>query len=40
MIRETGAVPSLMAEVLAREIRRQLLDDKADLGPLKLIPDW
>lgn len=33
-----NAVPSLLAEVLAREIRRQLLDDDANLGPLKLIP--
>jgi DNA (cytosine-5)-methyltransferase 1 len=33
-----NAVPSLLAEVLAREIRRQLLDDSRKLGPLKLIP--
>ncbi|MBW7057518.1 DNA (cytosine-5-)-methyltransferase [Paracoccus bogoriensis] len=33
-----NAVPSLLAEVLAREIRRQLLRDKSRLGPLKLIP--
>lgn len=33
-----NAVPSLLAEVLAREIRRQLLGDAADLGPLRLIP--
>lgn len=33
-----NAVPSLLAEVLAREIRRQLLGDKRKLGPLKLIP--
>jgi len=33
-----NAVPSLLAEVLAREIRRQLLGDPRDLGPLKLIP--
>ena len=33
-----NAVPSLVAEVLAREIRRQLLGDKRNLGPLKLIP--
>ena len=33
-----NAVPSLVAEVLAREIRRQLLGDKRILGPLKLIP--
>lgn len=33
-----NAVPSLLAEVLAREIRRQLLGDGKDLGPLKLIP--
>ena len=32
-----NAVPSLLAEVLAREIRRQLLGDKDKLGPLKLI---
>lgn len=33
-----NAVPSLLAEVLARAIRRQLLDDFEDLGPLKLMP--
>ena len=33
-----NAVPSLVTEVLAREIRKQLLDDSSDLGPLKLIP--
>ena len=33
-----NAVPSLLAEVLAREIRRQLLDDATDPSPLKLIP--
>ena len=33
-----NAVPSLLAEVLAREIRRQLLGDDRDLGSLKLIP--
>ena len=33
-----NAVPSLMAEVLAREIRRQLLGDTTDLGPLRLLP--
>jgi DNA (cytosine-5)-methyltransferase 1 len=33
-----NAVPSLLAEVLAREIRQQLLDDHEDLGPLKLLP--
>lgn len=33
-----NAVPSLLAEVLGREIRRQLLGDKRDLGALKLIP--
>lgn len=33
-----NAVPSLLAEVLAREIRRQLLDDETKLGPLKLLP--
>jgi len=33
-----NAVPSLLAEVLAREIRRQLLGDKGNLGTLKLIP--
>ncbi|MDQ8727390.1 DNA cytosine methyltransferase [Bradyrhizobium sp. LHD-71] len=32
-----NAVPSLLAEVLAREIRRQLLGDKKSLGALKLI---
>lgn len=33
-----NAVPSLLAEVLGREIRKQLLDDDTNLGPLKLIP--
>ena len=33
-----NAVPSLLAEVLARQIRRQLLGDESELGPLKLIP--
>jgi len=33
-----NAVPSLLAEVLAREIRRQLLHDTTNFGPLKLIP--
>ncbi len=33
-----NAVPSLLAEVLAREIRRQLLGDQRDLGRLKLMP--
>ena len=33
-----NAVPSLIAEVLAREIRRQLLDDSSDLGELRLLP--
>ena len=33
-----NAVPSLLAEVLAREIRHQLLDDYEELGPLKLLP--
>lgn len=33
-----NAVPSLLAEVLAREIRRQLLDDATDPSPLKLMP--
>ena len=33
-----NAVPSLMAEVLAREIRCQLLGDTVDLGPLKQLP--
>lgn len=33
-----NAVPSLLAEVLAREIRRQLLGDQNDSGPLRLIP--
>jgi DNA (cytosine-5)-methyltransferase 1 len=33
-----NAVPSLLAEVLAREIRRQLLDKAHDPGPLQLIP--
>ena len=33
-----NAVPSLLAEVLAREIRRQLLGDERDLGALSLMP--
>ena len=33
-----NAVPSLLAEVLAREIRHQLLDDPAEPSPLKLMP--
>ncbi len=33
-----NAVPSLLTEVLAREIRQQLLKDKADPGPLGLMP--
>lgn len=33
-----NAVPSALAEVLAREIRKQLLGMKKDLGPLHLIP--
>jgi DNA (cytosine-5)-methyltransferase 1 len=33
-----NAVPSLLAEVLARAIRRQLLGDMEELGPLKLLP--
>ena len=33
-----NAVPSLIAEVLAREIRCQLLGDESAHGPLKLIP--
>ena len=33
-----NAVPSLVTEVLGREIRRQLLGDKIELGPLKLLP--
>lgn len=33
-----NAVPSLLAEVLGREIRKQFLSDDADLGTLKLIP--
>ena len=32
-----NAVPSLLAEVLAREIRRQLLGDRRDSGGLKLL---
>ena len=32
-----NAVPSLLAEVLAREIRCQLLGDRRDLSELKLI---
>ena len=33
-----NAVPSALAEVLAREIRRQLLGEKKEFGPLLLIP--
>lgn len=33
-----NAVPSLLAEILAREIRSQLLGDKRDLGALQLMP--
>lgn len=33
-----NAVPSLLAEVLAREIRRQLMGDGRDLGALRLMP--
>ena len=33
-----NAVPSLLTEVLAREIRRQLLGDSSDHGRLRLIP--
>ena len=33
-----NAVPSLLAEVLAREMRHQLLGDKRTLGPFKLLP--
>ena len=33
-----NAVPSLLAEVLAREIRRQLLDVRRDPGGLQLMP--
>ncbi len=33
-----NAVPSLLAEVLAREIRNQLLDGGTDPSPLKLMP--
>ncbi len=33
-----NAVPSLLAEVLTREIRRQLLNDHMELGTLKLLP--
>ena len=33
-----NAVPSLVTEVLGRAIRRQLLGDTTDLGPLKLLP--
>ena len=33
-----NAVPSLLAEVVGREIWRQLLGDKGNLGTLKLIP--
>ena len=32
-----NAVPSLLAEVLAREVRSQLLDDRTDLGQLRLL---
>ncbi|HHQ4534986.1 TPA: DNA cytosine methyltransferase [Aeromonas veronii] len=34
-----NAVPSLIAEILAREIRRQLLDSPVE-GPLKLLPPY
>lgn len=33
-----NAVPSLMTEILGREIRRQLLDDPASESPLSLMP--
>ena len=33
-----NAVPSLLAEVLAQEIRCQLLEDQRDSGPLQLLP--
>lgn len=33
-----NAVPSLLAEVLGREIRRQLLGDASEFGPLHLLP--
>ena len=33
-----NAVPSLLAEIIAREIRRQLLGDKRNPDPLKLLP--
>jgi len=33
-----NAVPSLLAEVLARQIRYQLLEDRTDLGRLLLLP--
>ena len=33
-----NAVPSLLAEVLAREIRCQLRDDRRCLGALRLVP--
>lgn len=33
-----NAVPSLITEILGREIRRQLLKDHAELGALKLLP--
>ena len=33
-----NAVPSLLAEVLARSIRRQLLGDELNLGALRLMP--
>ena len=32
-----NAVPSLLAEVIAREIRRQLLEDRTPPGPLRLL---
>ena len=33
-----NAVPSLLTEVLGREIRKQFFDDSTDLGSLKLLP--
>ena len=33
-----NAVPSLLTEVLAREIRYQLLDHEQNLGTFKLMP--
>lgn len=33
-----NAVPSLLAEVLAREVRRQFLDDERDPGEFALMP--